>query len=401
MLKKISVLIRSALLLLLLSPVAPATVAAQTELPKPKKVTRHVTDTLLLTYNNHLPVIEVQINGLGYQFLIDTGSSVCASFSPDINSVLTDIFTVTLTGENGNTSRITAGKLDRLKIGKHEFHNVYLSAQDFQSIRCQGIDGVIGYSVLRDLCVKFDVRKGICIVSDDNTVVKAENKSLKTSFEITNGGMPVLRVSPMPRLDQSVGLDTGSGEFYLLSQRHYQAQKNIFGRAVRDVSDGGQARLTLLSYDRQELRRKFGFPNFKFGNISVRDTEAQLIDDRNSYLGGALLELGTLTLDYRNRNYYFQPFETISSAPKMQDVTIVPSNKGLEAGIVWRMSAAYEKGIRVAQRVIAVNGETVTDPCQTLFRISQSGIWALTTVDDEGNRYEWEDETLMRQLRRQ
>ena len=195
------------------------------------------------------------------------------------------------------------------------------------------------------------------------------------------------------------GFDTGSSEFYVLSESHYQAQKNIFGRALRDIAYGGNARLSLFGYDHQELRRKFVFPTFKLGEISIRNAEAQLIVDQNSYLGGALLELGALTLDYRNGNYYLQTYETISSAPPMKDLTIVPSNKGLEIGVVWRMSSAYQKGVRAAQRVISVNGEPVTDPCQTLYRITHGEILSLTTVDDEGNTYKWEDEAAMRRER--
>ena len=399
MLGKINVFLRSIALLLTMSLAAPVGLHAQAELPMPKKVSRHVTDTLQLSYINHLPVVKVSINGRSFNFLIDTGSSICASFSPEINQQLTGLMSMEITPEEGASSRLTVGKLESLEIGRHQFRDVYMSARNLQSVRCTGIDGLIGYSVLRKLCIKFDVRKGICAISDDNTIVKSENKDRKVSFETTHGGMPIFKVSPLPRIDQSVGFDTGSSEFYVLSESHYQAQKNIFSRALRDIAYGGNARLSLFGYDHQELRRKFVFPTFKLGEISIRNTEAQLIVDQNSYLGGALLELGALTLDYRNGNYYLQTYETISSAPPMKDLTIVPSNKGLEIGVVWRMSSAYQKGVRAAQRVISVNGEPVTDPCQTLYRIAQGEILSLTTVDDEGNTYKWEDEAAMRRER--
>ena len=398
--KKISVLLRGICLLLAMSVSEPAGLYAQAELPLPKKVSKHVTDTLRLSYINHLPVVKVNINGQSFNFLIDTGSSVCASFSPEINKLLTGLMSVEISPEEGTPSRMTVGKLEQLEIGRHQFRDVYMSAQNLQSVRCTGIDGLIGYSILQKLCVKFDVRKGICAISDDNTIVKSENKDLKVSFQTTYGGMPIFKVSPLPRIDQSVGLDTGSSEFYVLSERHYQAQKNIFGRALRDIAYGGNARLSLFGYDHQELRRKFVFPTFKLGEITIRNVEAQLIVDQNSYLGGTLLELGTLTLDYRNGNYYLQTYETISSAPPMKDLTIVPSNKGLEIGVVWRMSTAYQKGVRATQRVISVNGEPVRDPCETLYRITQGDIVSLTTMDDEGNTYMWEDEAALRRERR-
>lgn len=400
MISKTTGLMKGFVLLLMLTLATPMLLQAQSELPMPKKLTRHVTDTLVLSYTNHLPIIKVRIKGKPYNFLIDTGTSICASFHPDINRELADLISMEVNPEQGNPVRMVTGKLDTLMVGRHRFRDVYFSARNSQSVRCSGIDGVIGYSILRELCVKFDVRKGVCILSDDNTIVKRENKSLKVSFETTYGGMPIFRVSPLPRIDQSVGLDTGSSEFYVLAERHYQAQKNIFSRALRDIAYGGNASLSLFGYDHQELRRKFFFPNFKVGDITVRDTEAQMIVDQNSYLGGALLELGILTLDYPNRNYYFQTYEKISAAPKIKDVTVVPSSKGLEIGVVWRMSTAYQKGIRASQRVIAINGESVKDPCEALSRVTRDDITSLVTMDDEGNRYEWVDEAAARLERR-
>jgi hypothetical protein len=85
--------------------------------------------------------------------------------------------------------------------------------------------------------------------------------------------------------------------------------------------------------------------------------------DNNSKIGSKILEYGVVTIDYKNKKFYFTPFEQkeINLIEKMFPFDFIPANNKLYVSFIWD----YDLTIKISKgdQIIAIddiNYENIT-----------------------------------------
>jgi hypothetical protein len=98
-------------------------------------------------------------------------------------------------------------------------------------------------------------------------------------------------------------------------------------------------------------------PEFTVNKMTFNDVIATTTYEDNSRLGAKLLQYGKVTLDYKKKRFYFEPFEVInkcglSKVPWQIDFTF--QNNKMVVGIIW--DRTLEAQINLGDEVLSING---------------------------------------------
>lgn len=119
------------------------------------------------TFENHIPVINVKINGKRYRFGIDTGAEVNAlnkKFQKRFEelSLINNPRETSLNGIDGITQKTYAANLTNFKIRGKDFKNFEFLMMDFSTLEKDfdlQLDGILGYPFLVKNILSINYRK--------------------------------------------------------------------------------------------------------------------------------------------------------------------------------------------------------------------------------------------------
>ena len=226
---------------------------------------------------------------------------------------------------------------------------------------CFKIDGFIGSNLLRNSIIQILPEKQLIRITHDKKRLPL-NKKNATKLSLRGGqSSPFiwLKIKGNKKVKVQVLVDTGMGDFYTLSNDHLQilqkdSSLNVVNEGLGSMGSGLFGVEEKSKYYRLTIQ-EIELINSIFNNISVETTNS-----KNSRIGTELLEYGNVTIDFKNKRFYYDPCQTIIDLEKKSFgfSPAIIDNK-LAVGIVW--TAELKKELSYGDPIIEINGIDYTE----------------------------------------
>jgi hypothetical protein len=287
---------------------------------------------------NEKIILSVQIQGKSYKFILDTGAPT--AITPALFQALhpTLLAQIPVSDANGKRDSLTVVRLPPISAGGIDFKDIpALLMEDNVVFNCLQADGIVGSNLLRNAVLQVDSRTREIILTD--MPQKLDLKSKKSSdLMLDKQSNPIISIylKNKKKVKEQLLLDLGMDGLYDLSLSHFHLfQKNeIFTLMGRSK---GSNQMGLFGIAQDTLQYRLQIPQMEINGIKFANVSTQTTTDDNSRIGSAILDYGVITLDYKNRKFYFEPFqeEGISGFEEKFPIDILPRNNQLFIGFVW------------------------------------------------------------------
>lgn len=314
-------------------------------------------------YVNEKLIIPVQINGKTYRFLLDTGAPTLISKTLSKDLRLPGIERILMSDQSGKTDSVYRTVLPSLQIADIRFTNTPVLIADQPLIfDCLHIDGFVGSNQLRNSIIQISLMDTTIIFTNDITKINID-AAFPTDLWLTSiQSLPYIWVNlhGKKKAREQLLFDSGMNGFYDLSLRHYKIfkKKKIFD--VLGQADGSNS-IGLLGSADKSLHYKLSLNEMKICKIPFRNIQTITTNNNNSRIGAGLITYGKVTLDYKNRKFYFEPYrkqEYIELKEYHYPFELsLNEQQRLSVGIIW--DSSLMDGIEAGDEVINVNGENI------------------------------------------
>lgn len=307
-------------------------------------------------------IIPVEIEGKTYRFLLDTGAPNI--ISKEIYEVLQPKQASTLLASDANeiSQKIDVVTLKSLNIGTVEFYNFSALVFDLNGsevFKCFGIDGFIGSNLLRHSIIQIDAKQKVLKLTDRVKQLRLDKKqSQKIKF-------PDNQFSPYISTDlqgkdngrEMVLIDTGMGRLYDISEDNYDIfkTKKIFN-AIGN-SDGASS-ISLFGEVPIDNQTRVHLPKMVINDFEINNIITHTTKGDHSKIGAELLNYGIMTIDYKNKRFYFDSYEESLDLEGGFGFTQTLKDNKLVVGYVW--DEDLKTKITYGDQIIEVNGIEIT-----------------------------------------
>jgi len=268
------------------------------------------------TFSTNAMILPVTIGKKTYHFQFDTGASTSVSkeLSEELNLAIID--SAVSRDYYGNNKKVYQAILPGLTIGKTLFRNIRVGIiRPIQSFLPFGmkIDGCLGNDVLSKGVVQIDMRNlQLVIANSMKTIDVAKHRSV--DFQVNDQMIPYLVIHfPGIGVSEKVMFDTGSANYY------YRLEKNSFHRMIqnkelqrKDILDTlGLSANGSGAFGKQKEKEIYlvNFDSISFVGQTIYNCPAYTFTSGySSVVGSPFLQLGVVTINYRDQKFYFKPY---------------------------------------------------------------------------------------------
>lgn len=341
-------------------------------------------------------IVPVTINGKNYNFLFDTGctmSVISDKIYKDLN--LPIVRQINATDGSGETEKIRFILIPEIDIQGITFRNIQgvvfpnnPGNESVQLAECFGIDGVIGSKILKNSIVQFDEQKKHIIITNDIKRILLQNSDCQKVRLFLRQSAPYFKITLQKggrKVAHKVLFDSGdAGGFFTLSL-------NKLNDCIIDQIAESEGSFEIGAHGAYKKQKhillsipQLGISGTIFNDVIVTTTNANY-----SRIGIKLLQYGKITLDYKNKRFYFEPFDSINtSKPVAAPLTSALNfqNGKLVVGIIW--DKALESQINLGDEILSINGIDIQSMnlCELYMLTippSDKNIWELRDIHTE------------------
>ena len=317
-------------------------------------------------------IVACTIQGRPYRFIVDTGAGM--SITPKVFNELHPavMSKVAVSDQAGIIDDLQIVALQNIKLGNVVFNNIpTVVVKDATIFDCFGVDGLIGSNLLRNSIVQFSSKNHLLTLTDDPKKL-ALNKKYASAMQLT----PV-QSNPYIWIELSNGrskgrdhvlFDSGMDSFYDLSMKAYQTvfePINLFDLQAEAV---GSFTWGLNGTPVDENYYKVKAPQLLLNGVVFKDITTETTYGDSSRIGANLFKHGLVTLDYKNKAFYFEPYKTGVIDLEVTDWPFTPTvkNNKLVVGIVW--GKLWNNIILPGDEILQFDGKTYqgVDVCSIL-----------------------------------
>lgn len=299
-------------------------------------------------------MVKVKVDGVDGNFIFDTGAPVCLThrFATRVKTEMAG--EVKTQDSNGGIINSKVVVLPGLLLGGVEFSNVQAVVMDQGNmVENFGVDGIVGYTLFGDKIVEIDSRKK-CITIAGNEDFFSLNPAWAMPM-LPGVRAPLIVVGLNGQAQDTVMFDSGAGGFYDLSEKTYRRLESadawiLLGRGHGILSLGAGG------LEDRTLKYRVRIPTFTLGIGKFTRVVSVTTSGADSRLGAALLNFGSVTIDYRTRKFYFQPYgnAAVDMDQKDWNVVITVMDNELKAGFIWESMWDQLDG---GEKIVEVNGK--------------------------------------------
>lgn len=285
-------------------------------------------------------VIPVSINNKTYRFLFDTGAPNVISSGIFETLNIEKSTEITVSDANNNKQNMKNAIIPSLTIGDVIYKNSQaLVFDDTNNIvfNCFEIDGIIGTNLLRKSIVKILPKENLLVLTNDR---KRMSLSKDEAIDmVLRGGQssPYISIGLQGENNakEFLLLDTGASGFYDMCKKNYSTlkERNVTHELGNSI---GASSLGMFGATKESVQYRVQIPTIKIVNHEFKNVITTTGNDDNSRIGSDILKYGDMTLDFRNKKFYFNPFEKQSDLDeKLFGFTPTIAENKLIVGMVW------------------------------------------------------------------
>lgn len=316
-------------------------------------------------------IVPVTIDDKTYRFILDTGAPnlISEKVAKEVN--LTNVQVISVKDANNSVENLSIGTVGSIKVGNihSEQNTVLISAiNEHPLLKCYSIDGLLGSNFFKNSILKISLTQKKLWITDK---VKKLNLSVSPSKLklVGNQLAPFIKVNFLNNENlegtEELMIDTGMDGFYEISNRSFAEFKDAdFFTILSTASGTGSVGLFGAGNENEQYLLQtdyFKINQTQFSNLITNTTE-----DQNSRIGIGVLEYGDMTLDFKNKKFYFEAVDKITlQEPVPIYVPTMLDNK-LIIGFVW--DAEYSDLLQYGDEILRIGTHKIseTDLCNTL-----------------------------------
>ena len=335
-----------------------------------------------IEYKSNMVFIEVEVNGVKRRFLVDTGATTVIDKSIYDKSEFEWVMNEVVHDADSRLDTVAIVKIRSLKIGSVEIQNTIAAVSDLSHFKCLNVVGMLGANVLAhfDLEIDYDQQK-LTLHQDPVEDSYLEAFERRIGFKENDQRIPLLTVSwKAKQVDKqtpdrwhvrNMTLDVGSGggvsvqKFYGTNPDFYDDKTWFYG--FRTISLFGVSPVDTSYYLRLN---DFRIDEEVFDNTIVNSNSYVF-----NHVGNDFWE------DYRvliswHRKAVFLKRTTPESEAILPDHTISLYIVGDELIItgLYEHSRLHDEGLATGDRILSVNGVSMSDMTEEEFCIWTKGI---------------------------
>ena len=328
-----------------------------------QKFTFNAGNALTKAYYEELPYedlngklfITVEVGNKPRRFLFDTGAVCMVSEGLADEMNLTNIHTDDVIDVNATHFKMNVVKLD-IKYGNTLFAGIpALRGLQGEVFKCWAIDGIIGSNILRNSLVRFNSTKHTIIITNQKDKLQLNStNSGKLNIHTDGQSTPIMTI-PFGK-NATMAMEFDSGDNKLLRLTDGLVNQITKSKVYRVVGLGfGANNMGAMGLQKNAPKRRLLIPFFNLGGEQFSNALTDTNDSGIPGIGTELLKYGTLTLDYINQKYYFDPFApAVKLDARGWPVALTIKNNQLVVGAVWNdLKGQANPG----EQVIAVDGK--------------------------------------------
>ncbi|MAZ90524.1 MAG: hypothetical protein CMH94_06650 [Oceanicaulis sp.] len=307
--------------------------------------------------------LDASVNGETHEFIFDTGSPTIVSRQ------LADALGLEIVGRNtgrdanGTPVTMDFAIIDRLTLGDVTFTRVPVLIHDFSGLAtgaCLIDGGVIGSEILPGSAWRIDAAAGRLEIAESAAALAPLETVL--SAPLHDFGYP-----HAPVLDYALGeiadkalFDTGSEEEVVLfhqvadsrpARAHIVRGSVVTGQGSEGESAGGRS-------ENRELVR-FSLEDFRIGETSPDPVRATTRTVPPSLVGAGMMDRFIVTLDYPGAAFTLSPRDAPAPERVEPGFALAFAGEGVEVVQLFEGSPADEAGLRLGDRVTAIDGRAL------------------------------------------
>jgi hypothetical protein len=312
-------------------------------------------------------LIHVEIRGKQYKFLFDTGSPNIINKEILEELKLPVIIKQNLTDVTSHQDSALVVSLD-LTLGGIEFKRIpTMVSSNFLQAGCLNISGIIGSNLLRNSIVRFSSKENIIFLSDDENNFSLNKKQSSNIILTTEESNPIIWIKYKNKniAKEQLLFDTGCDGFYIPALSHFNIfnKQNVYSEVIKGYGNSLFGMYVVAAADTVHYR--ITVPQMNINGAIFKNVISQTNAIGNSLLGTKLFDYGIVTVDFRNKKFYFEPFvETINY--KNEDWPFNPTFKNgkLVVGLLW--DGDLKEKLNIGDQIISIDSMNLEkfDPCE-------------------------------------
>ena len=321
-------------------------------------------------------IVPVVIEGKTYRFLLDTGAPNI--ISSDLKEIINTEFqkSINVKDANNKEQSMDMVTIPLITVGGVSFYNTPSLVKESGPnlfFDCFKIDGFIGSNMLRNSIIQILPEKQLIRLTRSKKRLLLNKKNAIKLKLIGNQDQPFiwLKIKGNKNANEQVLIDTGMSDFYTLSNKHFKIFRddNIFNI----VEDGtGSMGSGLFGVEEKSKYYRLTIQEIEIINSTFKKISVETTNSKNSRIGTELLNHGNVTIDFKNKRFYYDSFQTIIDLEKKSygfSPAIIDNN--LAVGIVWNKE--LKKELSYGDQIIEINGTDYSkvDACDLITQESR------------------------------
>ena len=292
-------------------------------------------------------IVKVSINDKVHDFILDTGAPTIITQKLFDELQPPSLTSLEVSDQSGLKNNMQVVSLPSITFGNVTFNDIpTLVSNEALIFDCFKVDGFIGSNLLRNSILQFLPANHTIILTDTPKKLQLQKKyRSKMSFND-------IQSSPHIWIDMRNGkneareqllFDSGMDSFYDLSLTAYNTfrQHPIF----EEVSKAhGSYSMGIHGTAENMEQYKLRIPELSINGVLFKKLTVYTTNDRISRIGTEIFKYGNVTLDYKNKYFYFEPkSETVVdlNEKSLPFKAVLLENK-LVIGIIWNDMLAKE-----------------------------------------------------------
>lgn len=309
-----------------------------------------------------LPVVMIEMKGKQYRFLFDTGAATSIRNDLAEELGLDVVSKIPVKDAEGRADSLFVYTMPDILLGEVVFNGIpaYAVNKDVEFVKCLGLDGIIGSNLLRESIVKFSSKDSTITITDMYQRFDLQSKAQYASELFLDPFQSCPHIWTVIDDNDTAGtqvlFDTGMSGVFDIAIRHLQLfnEHKIFSDSIH-VAEGSQSH-SFHGKTQDTVQCRVRVPKFWVNKALFKNVALNSTVNDNSRIGVRFLKYGDVTIDYKNKAFFYEPFseEAVDLDEKRMPISLTIANGKFVIGIIWDKS--LQDKISVGDQVMAING---------------------------------------------
>ncbi|WP_405411306.1 aspartyl protease family protein [Maribacter sp. Asnod1-A12] len=260
--------------------------------------------TIPFTYDsiNDWIVLEVEIRGKTYNFILDTGSSniITKELAAELDVKVLGAEEIKDTNATSNTTEFT--RVNSIKIGGINFQNTIAGIVDLNkttALSCAKIDGLIGSNLMRKAIWDFDFQNQLITITSGEDKLDIPTQTIDTRLYIGAAGVPAvtLEINGEKVLNNTVDFGNGGNNILRIDRFQEQLDANLISKYVK----GSKKSFGAFGHTENQPYYYTIIDEFKIGNHTVNNLITVVDDGYSNKLGLAFFKNYRIILNWKKK----------------------------------------------------------------------------------------------------